>query len=168
MVATGEVLRRARARVTPARLLWLSAWLLIAGGLLAGAWWQGQGPAIRLAAESYRLELPAWGLSDWTWRVCGAGFVGASVLGVVRMLSHLARERRAGNPGAAPGCVVSHAVRAGLQRVVYGLATLGFVVSACHWTRLTLLTLAATAVWTLALGLLRRRGRLPGRRQEAL
>jgi hypothetical protein len=167
VVAVGEILNKGRARATPAHLLWLSAWLLVAGGLLAGAWWLRQGPAVRLAADSYAAVLPNWGLRDWTWHVCGAGIIGAVALGVVHVLPHVVRDQRAGDPGPGPGHLVSPLVRADLQRIVHALAVLGFIVSVCHWTRLTLLTLAVTAVWTLVVGLLRRRGRPPGRSQEA-
>ena len=165
MTDAGRFLVERMARVTRSRVLWLSAWLLVAGSLLSFAWWHNQRFIVALQANSWERQEYTWGPGDWIWYALTLGLLGAVGLGALHALFGKVRERRAGSLGQEQGRSISRGARTELGRFGNALAALGFLMGAYYWTRFTVLLLVIVAAGTITVGLLRR-GEAPSGRHE--
>jgi hypothetical protein len=156
MSHAGQFLVRRPVLVTRSRVLWLAAWLLVAGSLLSFAWWHNQQFIVALPASSWERQQFAWGPGDWIWYALTLGLLGAVGLGALHALAGKVQERRTGHLAQAEGKLTSRAARTELGRFGNALAALGFLMGAYYWTRFTALLLVIVAAGTITVGFFRR------------
>jgi len=167
MTDAGRFLVERMARVTRSRILWLSAWLLVAGSLLSFAWWHNQQFIVALPANSWERQHYTWGPGDWIWYALTLGLLGAVGLGALHALFGKVRERRTGHLGQEEGRSISRVARTELVKFGNVLAALGFLMGAYYWTRLTALVLVIVVAGTITVGLFRRGEAPRGRHEQA-